>query len=326
MARIRSIKPDFWTDSKTGPLSELAKCLFIGILNHADDCGVIEYNPTEWGIKIFPYHSRSTHGALTEDSMREILPLGLITVFSLSENDSVYCYIKNFAKHQVINRPSLPLLEGWNKSDNPRTYAERQGVEITILSLEELREYSVSTHTPLIHHSHPEGKGGVKERKGKKIKKKTLLESGESSLSLSRWFDEVMWPAVPKKVGKDLTWLAIQKLKPNEETREKIVRYFTEYPKVKATYDAAGEVMAEMQDPVRVIKNYRFEDVLEPLVYKPKAGGMAQPSDHVNGKMPKLNIHLWPEERIKQKLKLEGDEFRKAMLDEGLDPKLYEED
>lgn len=162
------------------------------------------------------------------------------------------------------------------------------------------------------------------KKREEKDNKKTLLESDESSRSLSKWFDEVMWPSVPKKVGKDLTWIAVKNLKPDEETRKKIVRYFTEYPKVKATYDAAGEFMAEMQDPVRVIKHRRFEDVLTPFRGQSRGGGMAQPSGS-NGQMPKLNLHLWSEERIRQKLRLEGESFRKAMLEEGLDPALYEE-
>ena len=45
MARIRTIKPEFWTDSKTGTMPESAKCLFIGMLNHCDDFGVLEWLP-----------------------------------------------------------------------------------------------------------------------------------------------------------------------------------------------------------------------------------------------------------------------------------------
>ena len=35
MARIRTIKPEFWTDAKTGTLPEFSKCLFLGLLNHS---------------------------------------------------------------------------------------------------------------------------------------------------------------------------------------------------------------------------------------------------------------------------------------------------
>lgn len=117
----------------------------------------------------------------------------------------------------------------------------------------------------------------------KKIpKKETLRDSDENpkpdltKSELSKWFDEVMWPSVSKKVGKDLTWIEIQKERPNAETRERIVWYFTEYPKVKAAHEAKGLFYPEMQDPVRAVKNKRY---LDELVYPEEgANGDSNPN------------------------------------------------
>ena len=55
MARIRTVKPEFWTDSKTGTLSDRAKILFLGILNFCDDYGVIENDAGALKARILPY-------------------------------------------------------------------------------------------------------------------------------------------------------------------------------------------------------------------------------------------------------------------------------
>lgn len=166
MARIRSIKPEFWTDSKTGTLSEFAKCLLLGLLGQSDDYGVIEWRPMEWRAKIFPYHSDTTTGAVEKALTEELLPAGLIIMFSRKDDEGVlkqYAFIKNFSKHQVINKPSKPLLDGWKKNDNPKTYAARMGDTFNELHAPG-DGAPTDTPTPLPEHYFPERKG--KERKG----------------------------------------------------------------------------------------------------------------------------------------------------------------
>jgi hypothetical protein len=95
---------------------------------------------------------------------------------------------------------------------------------------------------------------------------KDMRESGDSLSSLRVWFDEVMWVAVPsgKKRSKAKTWEAVEKLKPDQATREEIVAYLQSYPNIEETYQQAGQWYPEMQDPERVIKNKRFKDYLVP--------------------------------------------------------------
>jgi hypothetical protein len=132
VARIRTVKPEFWTDEKTGTLSEFGKCLFLGLLNHADDYGILEWNLVEFRAKIFPYHSMSTHGALQTCFFDEIFPKGLAIFFScMDDEDNLkkYIFIRHFDRHQVVNRPSKPLIPGWKKGDTPKSYAMRTGIQ-----------------------------------------------------------------------------------------------------------------------------------------------------------------------------------------------------
>ena len=54
MARIRTIKPEFWTDKKIIRLSRDARLFFIGLWNFADDNGVLEADPLQLKAWIFP--------------------------------------------------------------------------------------------------------------------------------------------------------------------------------------------------------------------------------------------------------------------------------
>mgnify|MGYP003427051237 CR=1 FL=1 len=55
MARIRTIKPEFWEDEKLAKLPVQARLLFIGTWNFADDNGVLLANPVLMKSHIFPY-------------------------------------------------------------------------------------------------------------------------------------------------------------------------------------------------------------------------------------------------------------------------------
>jgi hypothetical protein len=161
MARIRTIKPEFWTDDKTGTLSVFAKCLFLGLLNHADDYGVIEWRPNEWRVKIFPYDSDTTTVLVERVLVAEILPRGLAVMFSHDDEAGAirrFLFIRNFHKHQVVNKPSRPNLDGWKKSDTPETYATRIGAILQILYGPDDMA-SLPTTAPLQEPSRSEGKG-----------------------------------------------------------------------------------------------------------------------------------------------------------------------
>ena len=45
MARIRTVKPDFWKDEELSAASPEAALLAIGLLNHSDDEGFFKANP-----------------------------------------------------------------------------------------------------------------------------------------------------------------------------------------------------------------------------------------------------------------------------------------
>jgi len=105
MARIRTIKPEFWTDDDLVTISRDARLFFIGLWNFADDNGVLEYGKINLKIKIFPADDIDVR-----QLVEELKKIDKIHVYSNNGKD--YIYIKNLNKHQVIDRPrksSLPM-------------------------------------------------------------------------------------------------------------------------------------------------------------------------------------------------------------------------
>lgn len=102
MARIRTLKPEFWSDEKLSECSLSARLLFIGLISFADDAGRMEFSPHRIRMQVFPCGSVKPReltamlGELTERS--------LIRIYQVDSKD--YLGIPGFLKHQRINRPT----------------------------------------------------------------------------------------------------------------------------------------------------------------------------------------------------------------------------
>lgn len=134
MARIRTIKPDFWTDEALTECSLSARLLFIGTLNFADDNGNLEASAKQLKMKVFPADNIDCHPLLNE-----LITHGLLIEYSVS--DVKYLNIKGFKKHQVINRPSKSNIPDITLNDDSvSTHGgitdgmERNGKEVKPLS------------------------------------------------------------------------------------------------------------------------------------------------------------------------------------------------
>lgn len=99
MARIRTIKPDFWTDEKLVECSTNARLFFIGLLNFSDDYGNLQRSAKKLKLQIFPADSFDC-----EPLIQELMQQGLLVEYRNQEN--TYLHIKGFDKHQKVDRPS----------------------------------------------------------------------------------------------------------------------------------------------------------------------------------------------------------------------------
>jgi 5-methylcytosine-specific restriction endonuclease McrA len=102
MARYRGIKYDYFNDKKISELSMMGRILFIGMWTECDDAGTVRANANLLRSKIFPYEDISI--LEIEKELVKMCLLKLIVM--LKQNDQVYFWVRNFTKHQSINKVS----------------------------------------------------------------------------------------------------------------------------------------------------------------------------------------------------------------------------
>lgn len=101
MARIRTIKPDFWTDEKIVKLPFEARLLFIGMWNYADDTGAVEYSPDRLRMQLFPGEP-----LLDITSLIDLLCAADLIAYWGDDTGRRAIGILNWEKHQKIDNPS----------------------------------------------------------------------------------------------------------------------------------------------------------------------------------------------------------------------------
>lgn len=101
MARIRTIKPEFWQDEKLAPLDPTTRLVFLGLICMADDAGRVLDNLRLIDAWIFPE---------TEDTAREALAnlsrIGRVA-FGTTASGQKVIQITNWSRHQKVDKPNL---------------------------------------------------------------------------------------------------------------------------------------------------------------------------------------------------------------------------
>jgi hypothetical protein len=107
MARIRQIKPEFFTSETVAGLSYRARLTWIGLWTHCDDAGRCRDNAQLIRAAVWPLDAITVDEV--EDDLRELAAVGRISRY---ENDGRrYLVIPSFPEHQYIpkaTRSKLP--------------------------------------------------------------------------------------------------------------------------------------------------------------------------------------------------------------------------
>lgn len=102
MPRIRTIKPEFWTDEKVAHLTFFERLLFIALWNFADDEGRGRMIAKE--INGFAFPLDDVTDKQVQDGLMRLAELSLIKIY---KPEGIPCfYIPSWKRHQIINRPS----------------------------------------------------------------------------------------------------------------------------------------------------------------------------------------------------------------------------
>jgi hypothetical protein len=148
MARIRTIKPEFWTSEQIMDCEMVTRLLFIGMWNFADDYGRMPYAPRSIKAQVFPGDNIAP--SEIDDRLKELNSKGLILIYSVDDKD--YLEITGW-KHQKIDRPT---------AKHPAPFAED----------------SSNTRRSIDEPSPPEGKG--RESKGEETEDAPAADAAHS--------------------------------------------------------------------------------------------------------------------------------------------------
>lgn len=119
MARIRSIKPEFWTSEEVMECSPIARLMFIGMWNFADDVGRLPLSPKTIKAQIFP------NDPIEVDTIRgmidELASNTLLRIYAVDGKE--YLQITGW-HHQRIDKPQKAKYPEFQESSPsiPRTF------------------------------------------------------------------------------------------------------------------------------------------------------------------------------------------------------------
>lgn len=127
MARIRSIKPEFWVSEQLAECSHSARLAFIGMLTFSDDRGVHPAKAKKLKAEVFPMDVCSSEevGSWVD----QLISVGLVAEFE--HQGDRYWHVTGWAKHQRIDRPSFkypaPPSAGESNTRQPLAEASASG-------------------------------------------------------------------------------------------------------------------------------------------------------------------------------------------------------
>lgn len=119
MARIRTIKPEFWTSEQIAECSPIARLLFIGLWNFCDDSGIHPASIKRVKMEIFPGDDFSPEQI--QGWLEELLSKGLIKLYTAENQD--FFQVTGW-HHQKIDKPNPKYPQPDNSTTFRRTFSE----------------------------------------------------------------------------------------------------------------------------------------------------------------------------------------------------------
>lgn len=221
MARIRSIKPDFFLDEELAALDPLDRLTFIGLWTQADKSGRLEDRPTRLQVQILPYDK----GTFRERLCR-LAAGGFIVRYEVDGHK--YIWIRTFDKHQRPHHTEaescIPRYEG----------------EVTVIQ-------------PLEHGNMPDSQG----MEGKGRERNGREGSGHARLMPSVLGFDDFWARYPRRVGKQAARKAWERLDLGNGLLERIMQAVLDQRQSEAWTKDAGQFIPH---PATWLNGKRWED------------------------------------------------------------------
>ena len=118
MARIRTIKPEFWANEKVMACSRASRLLFIGLWNFADDTGRLRDSSKSIKAQIFPGDD-DLNSEIIRGMVDELSSNGLLMKYEV--NGEAFLEITGW-NHQRIDKPQASKCPPPNSTNVPRPF------------------------------------------------------------------------------------------------------------------------------------------------------------------------------------------------------------
>ena len=263
MARIRTIKPEFWDSPSVGKAGPWARLAFIAMWNWADDYGRGTLNYKELEGFVFPFDSEFTDRSGNTVNFRSVVAeVSACFDVALYEVDGRHYYaIPSWDKHQRNERRSKGSKYPDPSDGTPLTTG---GTEVHGISATEERKYSTLPQNSSLG-TGEQGNRGTGEQV-------TLAHSARKSLApLAERFDE-WWEAYPRKIGK--------------------AKAETAYGKAVAAGTPEEELIAKARTFARVSANTAKQYIPHPTTWLNRASWQDDMSAYLSTPPPDRNAQI----------------------------------
>ena len=233
MARIRTIKPEFWLDEDLSELSCETHMFAAALLNHCDDEGYFKANPKLLHAQIFAL--RELDGSVT-DFVKSLEGAGYLSCFTGADG-KLYGQVINFNKHQSINKATASKIKG----------------------LKQITQQSGSC--PVVLPSGKERKGTGNREQGKE------QGTGKGNTNIaqfpnhSKMFDD-FYAEYPNKKDRKRAKVVFEKFKPDEQLFEKIMSGLKNQIAWRSSHPP-GQFLPEWKHPSTWLNGENWQDELE---------------------------------------------------------------
>lgn len=123
MARIRSIKPEFFTSLTIADLPLTARLTFVGLWCYVDDNGVGIDEPRLIRAAVWPLDDRTAGDVETD--LEALRSLGLVVRYEVSGKR--YVAVRNWSEHQKVSHPRKPRFPTPEQAAEPSPTPPDQG-------------------------------------------------------------------------------------------------------------------------------------------------------------------------------------------------------
>lgn len=258
MARIRTVKPEFWTSEQVVECSPNARLLLIGMLNFCDDAGIHPANVRRLQMEVFPC---GTFGkSEVSDMVGELINNELVEQYEVDGQQ--FWIVTGFSKHQKIDQPTYkyPLPDGNIPEKVRRKKADDSPNE--------------NKNSPNTHRAVDEGSDSVHPRKGKEGKGRESnnppAPRNGGVVNADRF--QRFWEAYPLKKAIGQAEKTFAKINPDDLMLNRMIKALQQQVQHREKLQSAGQFVPELKHPSTWLNARSWEDELEPVQQRPLAG------------------------------------------------------